>query len=146
MGRLATNKCLGVKMRAPAAGGNEVSVLAGEDPSRPQFSLESEISSLPWTLFLKEQHMLHGTFFEMTTPGIIRYIKHREELRVSKCILSGYYPPSVPFKCHLWSVRLFVAKHRTFPLFSYKVVESILNLCVELWRVVPRGKCSKPLF
>lgn len=68
------------------------------------------------------------------------------ELRFPECILSSYYPPSVPFKCHLWSVRLFVVKHKTFSLFFAKVVESILNLCVELWQVTPKLKCSKPLF
>lgn len=64
-------------------------------------------------------------FFDMTIPGIIRYIKNNEELSVSKYILSTYYPASAPFKCHLWSVAVFVLKHRTFSLFSSKVLESM---------------------
>lgn len=60
----------------------------------------------------------------MTIPGIIRYIKNNEMPSVSKYILSSYYPPSVPFKCHLWSVPLFVSK-KTFSLFFFKVVESL---------------------
>lgn len=39
-------------------------------------------------------------FFDMTIPGIISYVKNNEELSVAKYILSSYYPPSVPFKCH----------------------------------------------
>lgn len=61
--------------------------------------------------------------FDMTIPGIMRYIKNNEELSVPKYILSSYYPPSVPFKCHLWSVHVFVAKHKTFSLFFSKVRE-----------------------
>lgn len=39
-------------------------------------------------------------FFDMTIPVIIRYIKNNETASVSKYILSSYYLPSVPFKCH----------------------------------------------
>lgn len=79
--------------------------------------------------------MSHETFFDMTIPGIIRYIKNSEELSVSKYILSSCYPPSVPFKCHSCRVCLFVVKHKTFSLSLFKAVESILNLCAELWQV-----------
>lgn len=81
--------------------------------------------------------MSRGTFFDMTKAGIIRYGKNNEERSVSKSILSGCYSTSVPFKCHLRSVLLFVAKHRTFSLFSSKVPEGTCALCVELWQVAP---------
>lgn len=70
-------------------------------------------------------------FFDMTIPVIIRYIKNNETASVSKYILSGYYLPSVPFKCHFVEGSS-VAKQETFSLFFFKVVGSILNLCVEL--------------
>lgn len=73
----------------------------------------------------------------------MRPTKNNEELSVPKYILSSYYPPSVPFKCHLWSVRLFAAKRETFPLFFSKVMESISNLCVELWQVAPNFEALK---
>lgn len=68
--------------------------------------------------------MSHETFFDVTIAGVIRYVKNNEERSVSKSILRGYYSTSVPFKCHLWSVRLLVAKHRTFSLFSSRAPES----------------------
>lgn len=67
-------------------------------------------------------------FFDMTIPGIMRYVKNNEELSVSKYILSRHYLPSVPFKCHLWSDLLFVAKRKT-SLFFFKVSENLLTLC-----------------
>lgn len=66
-------------------------------------------------------------FSDMTIPGM-RYIKNNGEHSFSECILSGDHPLAEPFKCHLWSVRLFVEEHKTFSLFFSKVVESILIL------------------
>lgn len=104
------------------------------------------ISDLDFFFFLRINvcHVKH--FFDMAIPGIIRYIKNNEELSISKQILSSYYLPSVPSKCHLWSVPLFVEKHKTFFTVFSKAVDSVLNLCVELQQVAPKLKCSKPLF
>lgn len=79
--------------------------------------------------------MSRGTFFDVTIAGIIRCGKSNEEQSVSKSILSGCYSTSVPFKCHLRSVRQFVTKHKTFS--SSKGPESTCALCVELWQVAP---------
>lgn len=43
-------------------------------------------------------------------------------------------------------VFLCLSRRKLFSLFFFKVVESILNLCVELRQVTPKLKCSKPLF
>ena len=112
-------------------------------PSRPLFAWKARFHL--WLRLKKKKKCVIWNFFDMTIPGIIRYIKNNETPSVSKYILSSYYPPSVPFKCHLWSVPLFISK-KTFSLFFFKVVESILNLCVELRQVTPKLKCSKPLF
>lgn len=66
----------------------------------------------------------------------MRYVKNNEELSVSKYILSRHYLPSVPFKCHLWSDLLFVAKRKT-SLFFFKVSENLLTLC---WTMGSRSK------
>lgn len=63
---------------------------------------------------LKEQHVSPKTFFDKPVTRIIRYITNNGEQRDSKYILSAASPPPVPCKCHLWNIRLFVLKHKTF--------------------------------
>lgn len=96
--------------------------------------------------FVKEQHVSRETLFDMTIPGIMRYMENNEALSAPECILSGYYPPSVPFRCHLWSVHLFAAEHETSSLLCSKATASSSNLCVELGQVAPTSSARNLYF
>lgn len=79
-----------------------------------QLPVQSQILSSTYFFSLKEQHVPPKTFFDKPLTRIIRYIRNNGERRESKYILSAASPPPVPCKCHLWNIRLFVLKHKTF--------------------------------